>query len=116
MQYNFSTDKPIYIQLLDEFKTAIASGELAAGTKLESVRDLASKAQVNPNTMQKALTELERLNLVFTERTSGRYITKDEALIKEMKNSFVKEEISKLCTKLENFGYTKEEIINMIKE
>ena len=73
MEYQFSNDKPIYLQLMDVFKVAIVSGELPKGERLESVRDLAIVAKVNPNTMQKALSELERIGLVRTERTSGRF-------------------------------------------
>ena len=65
MNYQFTNDKPIYLQIMDAFKTAIVSGELKPGGRLDSVRDLAMAAKVNPNTMQKALSELERIKPCF---------------------------------------------------
>ena len=81
MECEFTNDKPIYLQIMDYFKAQIISGELSQGSRLDSVRDLAVKVKVNPNTMQKALSELERIGLVRTERTSGRFITDDKEKI-----------------------------------
>ena len=83
--YQFTNDKPIYIQLIDVFKCKIVAGNLKSGDRLDSVRDLAVQAQVNPNTMQKALSELEKEGLVRTERNSGRYITDDETVIDKIR-------------------------------
>ena len=91
MEYQFTNDKPIYLQLMDVFKAGIISGELPEGSRLESVRDLAVAAKVNPNTMQKALSELERLGLIRTERTTGRFITDDKEKIAEMKKEIAEE-------------------------
>ena len=77
MEYNFDNERPIYIQLVEMLKIEIISGRIKSGEKLPSVRDFAMKAKVNPNTMQKALTELERENLIYTERTNGKYVTND---------------------------------------
>ena len=100
MAWNFVNDRSIYLQLVDIIQNRIATGYYAPGSKLASVRDLASEAEVNPNTMQKALAELERMGLVYSQRTSGRFVTDDEGRIQEMKN----------------MGFEKEEIIDLIRE
>ena len=114
MEYQFTNDKPIYLQLMEMFIIDIVSGELQKGERLESVRDLAIKAKVNPNTMQKALSELERIGLVRTERTSGRFITEDEDLINAKKNELVKAEIDKFLVKMKSMGFDKSEIIKIM--
>lgn len=116
MDYQFTNDKPIYLQLMDVFKAGIISGELPEGSRLESVRDLALVAKVNPNTMQKALSELERLGLIRTERTSGRYITDDKEKIAAMKKEIAEEEISIFMEKMKKLGFEKDEVISLIKE
>ena len=116
MEYQFTNDKPIYLQLIDYFKAQIISGELPEGSRLDSVRDLAVKAQVNPNTMQKALSELERMGLVRTERTSGRFITDDKEKIKSMKEELAKTEIEEFLDKMKSLGFDKDEVIKIINE
>ena len=116
MEYQFTNDKPIYLQLIDYFKAQIISGELPEGSRLDSVRDLAVKAQVNPNTMQKALSELERMGLVRTERTSGRFITDDKEKIKAMKEELAKSEIEIFLEKMKSLGFDKNEVIKIINE
>ena len=116
MEYQFTNDKPIYLQLMDYFKAQIISGELSEGSRLDSVRDLAVKAKVNPNTMQKALSELERIGLVRTERTSGRFITDDKEKINSMKKELAESEIDAFLEKMKAMGFEKEEIIKIIEE
>lgn len=115
MSWNFNDDKPIYIQLMEQIQLRIVSGIYKAGEKLPSVRDIASEASVNPNTMQKALTELERTGLVFSQRTSGRFITEDINMIKDIKNSLAKDQIQNFLYNMEKIGYTKNETIELIK-
>ena len=116
MEYQFTNDKPIYLQLMDVFKVAIVSGELPKGARLDSVRDLAIVAKVNPNTMQKALSELERIGLVRTERTSGRFITDDEELILTMKNEIAENEIKAFLEKMKKMGINKESVVKLIND
>ena len=116
MEYQFTNDKPIYLQLIDYFKAQIISGELPEASRLDSVRDLAVTAKVNPNTMQKALSELERMGLVRTERTSGRFITDDKEKIKSMKEELAKTEIEEFIDKMKSLGFDKEEVIKIINE
>ena len=88
MQWELNTDKPVYLQLVEQIQAEIISGSFKPGDKLPSVRDLATEAMVNPNTMQRAMTELEREGLVYTNRTAGRFITSDEDLIKQLKEKY----------------------------
>ena len=88
MDFTFDNNIPIYIQLLDHLKIYLISGVFKAGDKLPSVRDFATTFKVNPNTMQKALTELEDMNLIYTERTNGKYVTNDAKLIERLKDEY----------------------------
>ena len=85
MEWQLGADAPIYSQLVANMKLAIVSGRFSPGARLASVRDLAVDAGVNPNTMQRALQELEREGMVFSQRTAGRFVTEDEAVINEAK-------------------------------
>lgn len=115
MSWNFNDDRPIYIQLMEQIQLRILSGVYKVGEKLPSVRDMASDASVNPNTMQKALTELERTGLVFSQRTSGRFITEDSSMIKDIRDNLAKNQIEKFLHSMEEIGYTKKETIELIE-
>lgn len=114
MSWIIDNNKPVYIQLVEQLKSKIISGEFKAGEKIDSVRSLAEDAQVNPNTMQRALSELERENLVFSKRTSGRFVTDDEEKIKSMRKEVANEEIKNLQVNLQRLGFSKEEIIDLV--
>lgn len=114
MAWEFDNSKPIYIQLIDELKLRIISGMIPIGSKLDSVRDLAEQAGVNPNTMQRTLAELEREQLVFSQRTSGRFVTEDAQLIKKMRKDFAQHKVNELTTALLQLGYTKKELVELV--
>ena len=88
MEITFDNNIPIYIQLLEYMKIYLISGVFKCGEKIPSVRELSNTFKVNPNTMQKALGELESMNLIYTERTNGKYVTKDEKLIEKLKDEY----------------------------
>ena len=88
MELTFDNNIPIYIQLLEYMKIYLISGVFKCGEKLPSVREFATNFKVNPNTMQKALAELESLKLIYTERTNGKYVTKDEKIIEQLKDEY----------------------------
>ena len=88
MEFTFDNNVPIYIQLLEYMKIYLISGVFKCGEKIPSVRELSSTFKVNPNTMQKALGELESMNLIYTERTNGKYVTNDEKLIEKLKDEY----------------------------
>ncbi len=116
MAWELKSDRPIYIQLQDYIKLGILSGRYLPGDKLPSVRDLAEEAAVNPNTMQKALAELERLGMVYTQRTSGRFITEDVKMIEELKRSIAKEHITQFFEAMKKIGFSIQETIQMIEK
>ena len=88
MELTFDNNIPIYIQLLEYLKIYLISGTFKSGEKLPSVREFSAIFKVNPNTMQKALAELENQNLIYTERTNGKYVTKDTKLIAKLKDEY----------------------------
>lgn len=116
MSWDFDPDRPIYLQLVDKLKVQIASGELAPGEKLIPVRELALTAGVNPNTLQRALMELERENLIFSQRTTGRFVTEDTEAIRQMAEKLASEQISRLISSLMQLGYEKKEIFRLIED
>ena len=105
MSWTFSPDRPIYLQLQEQIKLSIVSGQTPPGGKLQAVRDLAEEAQVNPNTVQRALMELEREGLVYTQRTSGRYVTENRAVIERTKNELAMEIVESFLRKIAAIGY-----------
>ncbi|MEG0129472.1 MAG: GntR family transcriptional regulator [Clostridium sp.] len=112
---DFNKNMPIYIQIIDYLKFKIASGEIQPSSKFKSVRELAQEMNVNPNTMQRAFAELERDGLVFSNRTSGRYVCDDKEKIDSMRDSLASKEIEALVTTLKSLGYTYEDMINLIE-
>ena len=116
MKYIFDNDRPIYVQLLEKLRLQIISGKLNAGERIPSVRELALTARVNPNTMQKALVELENEGLIFTERTNGKYVTDNKKLIEKLKNKMAKEKVEKYLSDMENIGINCEEAIKYLQE
>ena len=116
MEWQIDNNKPVYIQLVEQLKMKIISGDIELDSKLDSVRNLAAEAMVNPNTMQKALAELERQGFVYSKRTSGRFVTDDKALIDRERKNLVKESVKSSLETLINLGYTDEEIMRLIEE
>jgi len=114
MDYNFDNDRPIYIQLVEKIKIEIISGKLKPGEKLPSVRELALIAKVNPNTMQKALIDLEELGFITTERTNGKFVTTDVKLIENMKKGLAREIVIKYLSDMQNIGMSHEEAIDYL--
>ena len=114
MKWNLSADRPIYAQLIEQITSAIVAGEYQPGEKLPSVRDLAEEAAVNPNTMQKALAELERSGLVYTQRTAGRYSTEDKAMLKQIKEDIALTQIHQFLEQMGRLGLTPQEIAALV--
>ena len=114
MEWQIDNNKPVYIQLVEQLKMKIISGEIELDSKLDSVRNLAAEAMVNPNTMQKALAELERQGFVYSKRTSGRFVTDNEDNINQLREEVAKVEILSLYNILTKLGYKKEELIELV--
>lgn len=116
MKFEFDNNIPIYIQLVDKLKNYIISGKINIGEKLPSVRELSLITKVNPNTMQKALNELESIKLIYTERTNGKYVTKDEKLIQKLRDEYVNKVTNEYLENMYSIGLNKEEIINYLEK
>lgn len=116
MAWNLDSDRPIYAQIVEKVQMQIVSGFYKPGDKLPSVRDLAAEANVNPNTMQKAFTELERSGLIATQRTSGRLVTEDITMIKEIQKELATEQIQYFFKKMKELGFEKEETAALIEK
>lgn len=115
MNWEFTQDRPIYTQLTERLKLRIVSGEFRAGEKLPAVRELATQAGVNPNTMQRSLLQLEREGLVFAQRTSGRYVTGDVDAITQVQNDLAEEEIRGFLRRMRDLGYDGEQALSLIR-
>lgn len=116
MNYNFDSERPIYLQIMEIIKNNIISGEYTPGEKIPSVRELAMTFKVNPNTIVKSLYFLENEGLVYTDRTNGKFITKDLNLIKGNKEVYLKQKIDTFINDLNQMGYSKEEVIKLLLE
>lgn len=116
MPWNLDSSRPIYLQIIERVQMDIITGRYQPGDKLPSVRDLAQEAAVNPNTMQKTLSELERSGLIYSQRTSGRFITEDKELIHQMKKELAAAEVSAFVAHMKQLGITPEEIRQLLAE
>lgn len=114
MSWTLDNDRPIYLQLMERIQRDIIAGVYQPGDKLPSVRDLALEAAVNPNTMQKALSELERSGLVYSQRTSGRFITEDTEMLTQMKKELATEHIQEFFQKMEQLGFSRAELLTLV--
>jgi len=116
MNFDFDNNIPIYIQLVEQLKIYIISGKIKSGERLPSVRELALQTKVNPNTMQRALIELEELNLIYTERTNGKFVTDDQKLIDKYKDEYALELSNKYFLNMESIGFDKNKAIDYLKK
>lgn len=116
MDYNFDNERPIYIQLVEMIRIDIVSGKFKKGQKLPSVRELALMMKVNPNTMQKALVELENEKLIYTERTNGKYVTEDKELIENVKKELAQEKVNNYLKSMQNIGINYDSAIKYLQE
>lgn len=116
MAWKLDSDRPIYTQILEVIQYQIVAGRYQPGERLPSVRDLAAEAGVNPNTMQRALAELERNELVVTQRTSGRVVTENMEMISEVRNKLAREQIREFIDKMKKLGFEKKEILALLEQ
>lgn len=115
-EWRLTSDRPVFLQIMEKLKLDIVTGAYRPGDKLPSVRDLAGEAAVNPNTMQRAFSELEREGLVYTKRTNGRFITEDIAMISQLKEQMALDAISKFLDSMRQLGFSGEETLTLLKE
>lgn len=115
MSWSFSNERPIFQQLVDIIILKILSGEYQPGFKLDTVRDLAVTAGVNPNTMQRALSEIENTGIIYTKRGDGRYVTEDTEKIAEVRNSYVADKTQQFVESVKALGLSVTEISDAVK-
>ena len=116
MDWNLTNDRPIYLQLEEILLQAIASGQYPAGSRLPAVRELAAEAGVNPNTMQRALTDLEREGLLYSQRTAGRLVTDEIEQIRGKRRELAMTQIQIFLTSMKEMGFSAEEIVEMMEQ
>ena len=116
MKWQFSNDAPIYSQLIQQIQVGIVSGAFPPGQRLPSVRDLATEAGVNPNTMQRALAELERDGLVYSQRSAGRFVTEDQIMIDQVKRDLAQRHIQAFWEAMTHLGYDREAVLTLMRQ
>lgn len=116
MNFTFDNNRPIYLQLVEQLELYIISGKIPPGERLPSVRDLAVLAKVNPNTMQRALAELEKSKLILTERTNGKFVTQNAKLIAKHREKYAKLTVKNFFKSMQDLGFNHETTINYINQ
>ena len=115
MKWEIDDKLPIHSQLVCEIIKRVVNKDYLSGERIPSVRELSVEAKVNPNTMQKALQELEEKKIIYTQRTSGKYITEDKNVIKKLKSDISNNIIKKFIKDMNDLGFTESEIISMLR-
>ena len=116
MPWEFRGDIPIYTQLTDHLRRRIVSGDLPPGERLPSVRGLSAPAGGNPHTVQRAMAEMERLGLVYSQRTAGRFVTEDESVIRKLRTQLAREQIETFLAGRRQLGFDRAEIAALLEE
>ena len=116
MDKKLQENMPIYMQIMNRVREAVASGELAPGQRVASVREMAADFEVNPNTMQRALNELEREGLLVSERTAGRFVTTDRQLIAQLKREAAEEAADTFRREMMALGFSEEEMVAFFRQ
>ena len=106
MSWEFQDHLPIYAQLMDTLKRRIITGRYLPGEKLPSVRELAAEAGINPNTVQRAFSELEREGLIYTQRATGKYVTENADEIKSARQALAKTQVAEFLSNRQSLGYS----------
>lgn len=114
MQFRFSGGRPVYQQIVEQFRDAVLAGEYSPGERVPSVRELAAQARVNPNTMQRAMTLLEEEALLVCSSTAGRHVTRDEKVLAALRESAVSALVEDFKKKLEDLGVSPQEAAELL--
>lgn len=116
MTWDFKNDQPIYRQLMDGLRLRIVNGTYPPGERIPAVRELAMEAGVNPNTMQRALAELEREGLLVSQRTSGRFVSDETERLGALREQMAEETIAEMFGLLARLGMGPEECVNALRK
>lgn len=114
MPWELDSGQPIFKQIVDRIRMDIVSGKYQPGERMASVRELAAEAAVNPNTMQRAFAELERMGLVYSRRTSGRFITEDQEMILALRRDIAREKVKLFFESMGRLGFSREETLALV--
>ncbi len=115
MSWEFQDHLPIYAQLMDTLKRRIITGRYLPGEKLPSVRELAAEAGINPNTVQRAFSELEREGLIYTQRATGKYVTENADEIKSARQALAKTQVAEFLSNMQSLGYSVGDVIVLLQ-
>ena len=115
MSWEFQDHLPIYAQLMDTLKRRIITGRYLPGEKLPSVRELAAEAGINPNTVQRAFSELEREGLIYTQRATGKYVTENADEISSARQALAKTQIAEFLSNMQSLGYSVGDVIVLLQ-
>jgi DNA-binding transcriptional regulator YhcF (GntR family) len=113
--WEFTNDRPIYLQLIEQIKLRVINGTYKPGDKVPSVREIAMEAGVNPNTVQRAFLELERSGILSTQRTLGRFVTDKETDIQNNRDDMAKEQVEIFVGKMKELGLSGEDVIRLVQ-
>jgi len=116
MEWHITADRPVYLQLIEQIELAIAAGAYQAGERLPGVREMAAQAAVNPNTMQRALQELEARGLLNTQRTAGRSVTADAARIAQLREQLAHTQMEQFIESMARLGYEPPQALALLQE
>ena len=116
MDYELSGSEPIFLQIAEIIKADIISGKLLQGEKLKSVREFSSDFKANPNTVQKSLFELEKIGLIYTDRTNGKFVTNNKEIIDCVREQIFQEKSATFLAEMKQMGFSKNDIIDLIKK
>lgn len=115
MAWNFSSGRPVYLQIAERITRSVLSGEYTAGEQLPTVRQLALEAAVNPNTVQHAFSELENMGIIISKGTSGRFVTEDETIVELCRKQMAEQLVNDFVENIKHLSIDTEEAISMIK-
>jgi GntR family transcriptional regulator len=112
----FDHNRPIYIQLMEYLYGQICRSEMKPGEKLPSVRELAVKVGVNPNTVSRTYMEMERTHIVVTKRGQGTFVTEDAKTIQALRKTIADQQIDDFIVMMNQVGLSNEEISQLMLE
>ena len=116
MKWNITADRPVYLQLIEQLELAIVAGEYRAGARLPGVREMAAGAAENPNTMQRALAQMEEQGLLYTQRTAGRFVTEDVSVIRQARQRLAVQQAEQFLAAMHRLNFSKEEISALLEQ
>lgn len=116
MNWNITAGRPVYVQLIEQLELAIVTGEYPPGGRIPAVRELAAEAGVNPNTMQRALQDLESRGLLQSQRTSGRIVSANQDTLHTLRVQRAEIYIADFLRQMYKLGYTQEETLDLLQK